>query len=90
LTRPKKDQATKDELSIPEFEKSLQKLEEIVSTMERGEDSLEEALTRFEEGVVLSRKCQQALQTAEQRVRILLEEREKDQARLDAFEASGD
>ena len=55
------------------FEASLSELEEIVDHIESGELSLEEAMLQFEKGVVLTRQCQQALQAAEQKVKILLE-----------------
>ncbi len=44
--------------------------------MESGELSLEEALSRFEEGVALARHCQQALRQAEQRVQQLMNDNE--------------
>lgn len=54
-----------------DFEKSLQELEKLVETMEKGDLTLEESLKQFERGIVLTRACQQALATAEQKVRIL-------------------
>ncbi|MAM81469.1 MAG: exodeoxyribonuclease VII small subunit [Gammaproteobacteria bacterium] len=56
------------------FEASLEKLEKLVETMEDGDLTLEESLTIFEEGVKLTRECQQALADAEQKVKILIEE----------------
>lgn len=55
------------------FEESLARLEALVSRMESGELSLEESLATFEEGIRLSRACQQALAEAEQKVRMLTE-----------------
>ena len=55
-----------------EFEKSLADLEALVNAMEKGNLSLEDSLKAFEEGVKLSRDCQQALKDAEQKVEILL------------------
>ena len=37
---------------------------------------LEKALQQFEKGVKLSRECQQALESAEQRVKVLLDDGE--------------
>lgn len=62
--------------TVPDFEGSLQKLETIVNKMESGELSLEEALSRFEEGVAIARHCQQALRQAEQRVQQLMNDNE--------------
>ena len=56
-----------------DFEKSLNQLESLVESMEDGEMSLEESLKAFEDGIRLTRQCQQALSAAEQRVQILLE-----------------
>jgi exodeoxyribonuclease VII small subunit len=58
--------------STPDFEKSLAELEKIVERMEQGELSLDESLKQFERGVALTRACKTALQTAEQKVEILL------------------
>lgn len=55
-----------------DFEKKLQRLEEIVGKMESGELTLEDSLKSFEEGVKLSRECSQQLTQAEQKVKLLL------------------
>ena len=55
------------------FEESLAKLEALVARLEGGELSLEDSLTTFEEGIRLTRECQQALRTAEQKVSLLTE-----------------
>jgi exodeoxyribonuclease VII small subunit len=57
--------------STPGFEDSLAQLETLVSDMEDGNLSLEEALSAFETGIKLTRQCQQALQAAELKVQIL-------------------
>jgi len=41
--------------------------------MESGELSLEDSVRSFEEGIKLTRECQQALKDAEQKVKVLLE-----------------
>lgn len=56
----------------PEFEQALDELEKLVQRLERGDLPLEEALKSFERGVDLTRRCQSALQSAQQRVEILL------------------
>ena len=58
----------------PQLEESLDRLEALVERMESGEMTLEESLAAFEQGVKLTRECQQALTRAEQKVRILLEQ----------------
>lgn len=56
------------------FETSMQRLENLVSLMEEGKLSIEESLQAFEEGIHLTRQCQQTLEQAEQKVRLLTEE----------------
>jgi exodeoxyribonuclease VII small subunit len=55
-----------------DFEQALRELETLVERMEQGEGSLEQSLRDFEQGIALTRRCQQALQQAEQKVSILL------------------
>ncbi len=55
------------------FEAALAELNQLVEKMERGGFSLEDSLKDFEKGIALTRQCQQALKTAEQKVQILLE-----------------
>jgi exodeoxyribonuclease VII small subunit len=54
------------------FEESLASLESLVEAMEAGDLSLEESLKAFEQGIKLTRECQQALDQAEQKVQLLL------------------
>jgi len=56
---------------VADFESALEQLEHLVDTMERGEMSLEDALAAYERGVGLYRHCQQALEQAELRVRLV-------------------
>lgn len=58
----------------PDFEDALQQLEAIVRQLEDGDLKLDDALGAFEQGIRLSRHCQQALQSAEQRVQKLIAE----------------
>ena len=54
------------------FETSLKELEQIVEQLEAGDLPLERSLELFEQGVKLSRDCQQRLDEAERRVEVLL------------------
>lgn len=54
------------------FEKSFTQLQELVKKMESGSLPMEEALKGFEEGVRLTRICQESLTAAEQKVQQLL------------------
>ena len=53
------------------FEQAMAELDELVSRMEDGELSLDDSLKAFERGVMLTRKCQEALSQAELRVKTL-------------------
>ena len=55
-----------------DFENALAELETLVGRLERGDLPLDEALKTFERGVELTRHCQAALKTAQQKVEILL------------------
>jgi len=58
--------------SAPDLEKSLAELEKIVERLEAGDLTLDDSLKQFERGVALTRQCQTALRSAEQKVEILL------------------
>jgi exodeoxyribonuclease VII small subunit len=56
------------------FEKALERLEAIVEKLESEEIGLDASLALFEEGIGLSRVCQQKLSEVERRVEIVLKE----------------
>lgn len=58
---------------VSRFEGSLAELEAIVAKMERGDLPLEESLVLFERGMGLTKVCRSSLETAELRVRNLLD-----------------
>jgi exodeoxyribonuclease VII small subunit len=62
----------KSKPKLPDFEHSLTELEALVAKLEQGDVPLEEALKTFERGVALTRQCQTALRTAQQKVEVLL------------------
>lgn len=68
-----------------DFEKKLNRLEEIVQKMEKGELSLDESLKLFEEGVKLSRDCHGQLTTAEAQVKKLVSVDDKGNAVTEKF-----
>lgn len=53
------------------FEAALERLQQTVKRLESGELSLEDSLKSFEEGVRLTRHCQDQLKSAEQRIELL-------------------
>ncbi len=56
------------------FEKALEKLEEIVNCLEKGDIALEEALKAYQEGVILSQYCNKILEEAEGKVTMIMKE----------------
>jgi exodeoxyribonuclease VII small subunit len=64
-------------LALARFEDCLQRLEQIVDELEKGNVPLEQALKLFEEGVQLSATCRKELEEAEGKVEILLKQNGK-------------
>ena len=62
---------SKQKTDTTSFEEALNELEALVERMESGDLTLEESLAAFEQGISLTRHCQEALQVAEQKVEIL-------------------
>jgi len=67
------------------FEASLEALEEIVHQLEGGDLPLEKSLELFEDGIRLSRQCQERLNQAERRIEVLLRDNQG-QPVVSAFE----
>jgi exodeoxyribonuclease VII small subunit len=55
------------------FESALKRLEEIVDSLEKGEVSLEDAISLFEEGIKTAKTCKEKLQKAEKKIKELIE-----------------
>ena len=69
-----------------DYEASITELESLVERLEQGDLSLEESLKLYENGVLITRDCQEALSQAEQKVQLLLQQ--SDQANLVDFEGN--
>ncbi len=54
------------------FEEAMGRLEDIVAQLEKGECGLDQSLKLFEEGAGLAGKCEELLDQAEQKVKLLL------------------
>jgi exodeoxyribonuclease VII small subunit len=75
----KREQTTKASAPPAEgqtFEAQLAALERVVRELERGDLPLERSLELFEQGVRLSRVCQERLNEAERRIEVLLRDGE--------------
>lgn len=55
------------------FEESMKQLERIVQELETGDLPLEKAITKFEEGMKLSKLCSEKLDETEKKISILLQ-----------------
>lgn len=55
------------------FEDAMTRLERIVADLEGGRFTLEESLSKFEEGIALGNRCRTMLERADLRVRTLVE-----------------
>ena len=53
------------------FEEAIEKLESIVQDIEQGEVSLEESISRYEEGTKLVKQCRAILDSAEKKIQLL-------------------
>lgn len=63
---------------MPTFEEQIAKLEETVRLLERGDISLDESLALFEQGIKLTKSCQEQLEQAEKKVKILINGEKED------------
>ena len=69
----------------PGFEEHLAELERVVEQLERGDLSLEDSVGLFERGMQLSEACKGQLASAESRIEVLLQPRERGPVRVDAL-----
>ena len=60
-------------MSQMNFEEAMAKLEEAVLRLENGELSLDESIKLFEDAISLVKMCNEKLENAEQKVKILVE-----------------
>ncbi|HPE00246.1 MAG TPA: exodeoxyribonuclease VII small subunit [Bacillota bacterium] len=58
------------------FEENLNKLEELVKRLESGENSLDEAVKLYQEGIALAKVCHEELKQAEEVIVKLMDSNE--------------
>jgi exodeoxyribonuclease VII small subunit len=58
------------------FEETLERLEIIIRELEEGNLSLEDSLSRYEEGVKMLKTCYDVLKDAERRIEILVKDKD--------------
>lgn len=73
-----------DASATPDFEKSMERLEAIVTEMESGDLSLEQMMARFEEGQKLLTFCSTRLNEIEKKIEILT--RDGDAVKAEPFD----
>jgi len=71
------------------FEQSIQRLEQIVRAMERGDVPLDESLKLFQEGTELVRACAEMLEKAEMQIHAVMTDSEGN-PRLEVFDDDPD
>lgn len=54
------------------FEENIEDLEKIVSELENGDLNLDDSVSKFEEGIKISKECNKILEDAEKKITILL------------------
>lgn len=54
------------------FEEAMKQLEEIANELEKGNLSLDESVSKFENGIELSKKCNDFLDKAEKKITMLI------------------
>jgi exodeoxyribonuclease VII small subunit len=72
----------------PSFEDALAELEQILRALEAGDVTLEDALSRYETGVGLLKRCYAQLRQAEQRILLLSGEDPDGKPLVQAFDPS--
>lgn len=54
------------------FEEQMETLEKIVGELEKGELNLDDSVSKFEEGIKISKECNKILEEAEKKITILV------------------
>ena len=78
-----------DGQELPGFEAAMEELQQIVTRMEDGDQSLEATVKDFERGMALSQVCQENLKRAEARIDMLVKRAGGDHE-VEDFEADDD
>jgi exodeoxyribonuclease VII small subunit len=63
--------------NLSTFEKDLKSMQSILEEIESKDLSLEEVIDKYKLGVELSKKCQKALEEAEQKIKQVTDNKEK-------------
>ena len=59
------------------FEENIEQLEKVVQELEKGDLNLDDSIKKFEEGMNLSKKCNEILEEAEKKIIVLIKKDDK-------------
>ena len=59
------------------FEENMEQLEKVVQELENGKLNLDDSIKKFEEGMNLSKKCNEILEEAEKKITVLIKNGDK-------------
>ena len=54
------------------FEENMEELEKVVAELEKGDLNLDDYVSRFEQGIKISKECSKILEEAEKKITILV------------------
>lgn len=54
------------------FEENMEELEKVVAELEKGDLNLDDSVSRFEQGIRISKECSKILEEAEKKITILV------------------
>lgn len=54
------------------FEENMEELEKVVAELEKGDLNLDDSVSRFEQGIKISKECSKILEEAEKKITILV------------------
>ena len=54
------------------FEENMEELEKVVAELEKGDLNLDDSVSRFEQGIKISKECSKILEEAEIKITILV------------------
>lgn len=63
------------------FEEVMEQLETIIQDLEKGDLNLDDSIKKFEEGMLLSKKCNEFLEVAEKKITKLIKESDRNNKR---------
>ena len=61
------------------FEENMENIKNIVKELEEGKLNLDQYVKKFEEGINISKKCNEILENAEKKVTILLQDQDNNE-----------